>query len=104
MQKSMENCVADLPFKYSFLDESLTIFIKLKESGVYYRMGRWHFCFPRLSWFVWIAALAAVNRTKEIGIRKVLGARPDIVGLLSKDFLKLVMIAMSLRHHLPGIL
>jgi len=42
-----------------------------------------------------LAALAAVNRTKEIGIRKVLGAPVSaIVGLLSKDFLKLVVIAI----------
>ncbi|HKG69278.1 MAG TPA: FtsX-like permease family protein, partial [Segetibacter sp.] len=42
-----------------------------------------------------LAALAAVNRTKEIGIRKVLGAPVSaIVGLLSKDFLKLVIIAI----------
>ncbi|MEI9908415.1 MAG: FtsX-like permease family protein [Bacteroidota bacterium] len=42
-----------------------------------------------------LAALAAVNRTKEIGIRKVLGASlPGIVKLLSKDFLKLVVIAL----------
>ncbi len=42
-----------------------------------------------------LAALAAVNRTKEIGIRKVLGASvPIIVRLLSKDFLILVIIAM----------
>ncbi len=39
--------------------------------------------------------LTAANRTKEIGIRKVLGASvPVIVQLLSKDFLKLVMIAL----------
>ena len=42
-----------------------------------------------------LAALSAVNRTKEIGIRKVLGASlPVIVKLLSKDFLKLVVIAL----------
>ena len=35
------------------------------------------------------------DRTKEIGIRKVLGANiSGIVGLLSKDFLKLVMLAI----------
>jgi putative ABC transport system permease protein len=41
-----------------------------------------------------LAAYAAEQRTKEIGIRKVLGATvSNIVGMLSKDFLKLVIIA-----------
>jgi putative ABC transport system permease protein len=36
----------------------------------------------------------AERRTKEIGIRKVLGASvQNVVGMLSKDFLKLVIIA-----------
>lgn len=42
-----------------------------------------------------LAAFSAEQRNKEIGIRKVLGASiSGIVGLLSKDFLKLVVIAM----------
>jgi len=41
-----------------------------------------------------LAAFSAEQRTKELGIRKVLGANAfDIVGLLSKNFLMLVMIA-----------
>ena len=41
-----------------------------------------------------LAAFSAEQRTKELGIRKVLGANAfDIVGLLSKNFLVLVMIA-----------
>jgi ABC-type antimicrobial peptide transport system permease subunit len=44
-----------------------------------------------------LAAYTAERRTKEIGIRKVLGASvPGIAGLLSKDFLKLVFIACLL--------
>jgi putative ABC transport system permease protein len=42
-----------------------------------------------------LAAYAAEQRTKEISIRKVLGASVSIiVGMLSKDFIKLVIIAI----------
>ena len=41
-----------------------------------------------------LAAFTTIQRTKEIGVRKVLGASvTNIVGLLSKDFIKLVIIA-----------
>ena len=42
-----------------------------------------------------LSVLSAEKRTKEVGIRKVLGASVNsIVAILSKDFLKLVMLAM----------
>src|SRR5690606_8879430 len=42
-----------------------------------------------------MAMFSAQQRTKEIGIRKVLGSSvTGIVGLLSKDFVRLVLIAM----------
>jgi putative ABC transport system permease protein len=45
--------------------------------------------------------LAIVNRTKEIGIRKVLGASvAHITTLISKDFLKLVAIALIIASPL----
>ncbi|MBO0930839.1 ABC transporter permease [Fibrella aquatilis] len=44
-----------------------------------------------------LIAYATVQRRKEIGVRKVLGASvASVVGLLSKDFLKLVLIAIVL--------
>jgi putative ABC transport system permease protein len=85
-----------LPFKYNFLDENLE---KFYQSEV--RWGRILGWAGGISVFLaclglfGLAALAAVNRTKEIGIRKVLGASvPAIVKLLSKDFMKLILIAL----------
>lgn len=44
-----------------------------------------------------LAALAAEARTKEIGVRKVLGASvQDVVLMLSKDFVKLVLVAIAI--------
>jgi hypothetical protein len=50
-----------------------------------------------------LAAFTAQQRTKEIGIRKVLGASVvSIVSLLSKDFLKLVLVALVLAVPVAG--
>jgi putative ABC transport system permease protein len=44
-----------------------------------------------------LAAFTSVQRRKEIGVRKVLGATvSEIVALLSKDFLKLVILSLVL--------
>ena len=44
-----------------------------------------------------LAAFTSVQRRKEIGVRKVLGASvSEIVALLSKDFLKLVILSLVL--------
>lgn len=50
-----------------------------------------------------LAAFTAEQRTKEIGVRKVLGASvASIVTLLSKDFLKLVFIALVIATPIAG--
>jgi putative ABC transport system permease protein len=46
-----------------------------------------------------LATFSAQQRVKEIGVRKVLGASvPQVVALLSKDFLKLVLIALDVGN------
>ncbi|WP_324678496.1 ABC transporter permease [Hymenobacter sp. GOD-10R] len=83
------------PFSYSFLDERFTQTYEAEK-----RLGRILYIFAGLTIFVaclglfGLATFTAEQRTKEIGIRKVLGASvTSIVALLSKDFLKLVLVA-----------
>jgi putative ABC transport system permease protein len=98
MRKAWASVVVDLPFTYSFLDENLDKFYKSERrwSSIIGWAGGVSVFLACLGLFG-LAALAVVNRTKEIGIRKVLGASlVGIVKLLSKDFLKLVVIAIVL--------
>lgn len=98
LQKAWASLVPVLPFQYSFLDESLENFYKaeLRWSRIIGWAGGISIFLACLGLFG-LAALSAVNRTKEIGIRKVLGASlVSIVGLLSKDFLKLVLISFAI--------
>ncbi|HEX8350998.1 MAG TPA: FtsX-like permease family protein, partial [Hymenobacter sp.] len=83
------------PFTYSFLDERF-----MQTYEVEKRLSRILYIFAALTIFVaclglfGLATFMAEQRTKEIGIRKVLGASVgNIVSLLSKDFLKLVLVA-----------
>lgn len=83
------------PFLYSFLDES---FNQQYQADV--RFGKIFSVFAGMAIIIaclglfGLATYTAQQRTKEIGIRKVLGASVgSIVRLLSKDFLKLVLIA-----------
>ncbi|MBK7940138.1 MAG: ABC transporter permease [Lewinellaceae bacterium] len=83
-------------FKYAFVDEN---FRKLYEADV--RFGNILGFFTLLTLFIaclglfGLASYTTMLRTKEIGIRKVLGASvAGITGLLAKDFLKLVVIAI----------
>jgi putative ABC transport system permease protein len=85
----------DYPLKYSFLDQNIDRFYKSEArwSNIVGWAGGISIFLACLGLFG-LAALVVVNRTKEIGIRKVLGASvPSILTLVSKDFLKLVTIA-----------
>ncbi|MCB9067073.1 MAG: ABC transporter permease [Calditrichae bacterium] len=83
------------PFEYKFLDDEIAKFYE-KEQQAREMMG----VFSGLAIFIaclglfGLAAFTAEQRTKEIGIRKVLGASVgSIISLLSQDFLKLVIVA-----------
>ena len=84
-----------MPFSYNFLDESFDRMYRDEQ-----RIGKIAFSFSFLAILIaclglfGLATYMAEQRTKEIGIRKVLGASVSgIVQMLSKDFVKLVLIA-----------
>ena len=88
----------DKPFEYEFLDDSFNHTYQTEA-----RTGQVFGWFATLAIFIsclglfGLAAFTAEQRTREIGIRKVLGASvSSVVSLLSKDFLKLILIAILL--------
>jgi putative ABC transport system permease protein len=92
----------DAPFKYSFVDEKFDAFYKEEErwSAIAGWAGGISIFLACLGLFG-LAALTAVNRTKEIGIRKVMGATvSQVVSLLSKDFIKLIAVALIIASPL----
>jgi putative ABC transport system permease protein len=96
LQKAWSSVAPGLPFKYNFLDENLARFYEGEKrwTTIIALAGSISIFLAALGLFG-LAALAVVNRTKEIGIRKLLGASlPVIIQLLTKDFLKLIFIAL----------
>jgi predicted permease len=83
------------PFEYKFVDDRfnemfLSEALISKLSGVFAMLAIIISCLGLFG----LAAYTAERRTKEIGIRKVLGASvPGITTLLSKEFIKLVSIS-----------
>jgi putative ABC transport system permease protein len=90
------------PFTYHFLDEDYEKLYRNEQqvNTLVNYFGLLAILISCLGLFG-LAAFTAEQRTKEIGVRKVLGASvASIVGLLSKDFLKLVVIALLLSSPL----
>lgn len=90
------------PFSYHFLDEEFDAMYQSEiQSARLVTSGSALAIFLACLGLFGLAAIAVVNRTKEIGIRKVLGASTaGLVGLLSGDFLKLVAVALLLASPL----
>ena len=85
-----------MPFSYQFLDESFDNMYREEQ-----RVGKVALTFSLLAVLIaclglfGLATYMAEQRTKEIGVRKVLGASvPNIISMLSKDFLRLVLISI----------
>jgi predicted permease len=94
----------EYPFSVKYMDES---FAKMYTSEQV--IGRLSASFTVLAIFVaclglfGLATFTAQQRTKEIGIRKVLGATiGQILVLLSKEFLRLVLIAVAIAMPLAA--
>jgi putative ABC transport system permease protein len=84
------------PFRYTFMDESFAnMYADVQRTGsIFTSFAVFAIIIACLGLFA-LSAFMAEQRTKEIGIRKVLGASvSSITTMLSKDFVKLIVIAI----------
>ncbi len=95
MHTAWENLLPGIEFDYDFLDDAYGRFYKNEK-----RAGMMLLAFALLAitisclGLLGLATFMISRRTKEIGIRKVLGASvANITALLSRDFVKLVLLA-----------
>lgn len=95
-QQHYKKYAGNMPFTYSFVDEQFAAQYEADQ-----RVGTLFNFFATIAIFIsclglfGLATFTAQVKTKEIGIRKVLGASvTSVVALLSKDFIKLVLIAI----------
>ncbi|MFN0213947.1 MAG: ABC transporter permease [Saprospiraceae bacterium] len=105
-EKLWHEFVPDQPFHYSFLDANLAaLYVAEKRAqhifGIFALLAVFIACIGLLG----LAAYTTQQRTKEIGIRKVLGASvAGITGLLAKDFLKLVLFGIFIASPVAWVL
>jgi putative ABC transport system permease protein len=95
IESKWKQVIPNRPFSYYFLDEFFDRQYRSEQ-----RFGKLFFNFAILAiaisclGLLGLASYSTYQRTREIGIRKVLGAStPGIVNMLSKDFMKLVSIS-----------
>lgn len=96
IEKKWDKFSPNRPFQYSFLDETFSRLYQSEErfKKIFLYITALAIIIACLGLFG-LAAFVTEQRIKEIGIRKVLGASvSNITTLLSKDFLKLVLIAV----------
>ena len=95
MQNTWNKYFPDYVFEYSFLDQSIADYYKQEgQLAILYKIFSGIAIFISCLGLYGLISFMAVQRKKEIGIRKVLGAPVrDIVIMLSKEFTMLIAIA-----------
>ena len=95
MAEKWQSIAGDAPFDYVFLDENFDRLYREEERwGTIVQYASFFALFVACLGVLGLTSLAITRRTKEIGIRKVLGASDHhIVALLSREFVVLILIA-----------
>lgn len=95
-QKEWKKYNANYPFNYSFLDDNFNrLYASEQRTGLLFNIFAGIAIFISCLGLFGLAAYTAQVRTKEIGVRKVLGASiSGIIQLLARDFIKLVIAAI----------
>ena len=95
-QRSYKQYNPDYPFDYAFLDDSFNRLYKSEQqTGMLFNVFAVIAILISSLGLFGLAAYTAQVRTREIGVRKVLGASvAGIIQLLARDFIKLVFIAI----------
>jgi putative ABC transport system permease protein len=96
MEYEWKKIYPETPFDYSFLNESITwLYGQEKKTAWLTNVAMSITIFISCMGLFGLGMFTAQKRTKEIGIRKVLGASvANITAMLSKDFVILIMIAI----------
>ncbi len=95
IENTWNNFAQNMPFEYSFLDEDFdNLYINEKQTRKLFTIFSCLAIFIACLGLFGLVSFIADRKTKEIGIRKVLGASVSgIVTILNKSFIKLVLIA-----------
>lgn len=96
IERTWKNIYPDLPFNYTFLDEDIAnMYKKEEETAFLINAAMVVTAVISCMGLLGLSIFAARQRTKEIGIRKVLGASTtDITILLSRNIVALVLLAI----------
>ncbi|RFM35896.1 ABC transporter permease [Chitinophaga silvisoli] len=98
LKQQWESFSPAAPFSYSFLDDRFKqVYVGEQKIEQVLTLFSGLTIFIACLGLFGLATFAAEQRTKEIGVRKVLGASVgSVVALLSRDFLKPIVIALAL--------